>query len=109
MSDSRALLAAKTKQGYYYKAHSHPLPGLNTGGSVCIQLLQEDLDPCDGDAVPRSYDVRVGTSTYQCNRQNIRYTTPQELPLNVDLDSADVSEMPTAQLKTPARQTCFWC
>ena len=66
VSDSRAPLAAKAKQEYYYKAHSRPLPGLNTGGSVCIGLPGEKT--CDGDAGPRSYDVRVGTCMYRRNR-----------------------------------------
>ena len=74
VSDSRALLAAKAKQEYYYNAHSRPLPGLNTGGNVCIRLPGEKTwtpGTCDGDAGPRSYDVRVGTSTYRRNRRDI--------------------------------------
>ena len=59
---------------------------------------------CAGDEGPCSYDVRVGMSTYQRNRRDIRSTTCQEPPLNVDLDSTDASEMPAAQPKTPARQ-----
>ena len=60
-------VAAPRLQEYYYDTHSHPLPGLNTGSSVCIRLPGEKTwtpGTCDRDAGHRSYDVRVGTSTY---------------------------------------------
>ncbi|KAI0209703.1 Short/branched chain specific acyl-CoA dehydrogenase, mitochondrial [Lamellibrachia satsuma] len=70
VSDSRAPLAAKAKQEYYYNAHSHPLPGLNTSGSVCLRLPGKKT--CDGDAGPRSYDVRVGRMFRRTTKRAVR-------------------------------------
>ena len=76
VSDIRALLAAKAKQEYYYNAHSRPLPGLNTGGSVCIQLPGEKTwTPGTCDAGPCSY-IRVGTSTSK-NTRHQEYNIPR--------------------------------
>ncbi|KAI0210277.1 hypothetical protein LSAT2_004980 [Lamellibrachia satsuma] len=43
-------------------------------------------------------------STYRRNHRDIKSTPSQSLPLNVELDSPDASEMPVAPPKTPARQ-----
>ena len=81
LNDNRALLAAKAKQGHYYNANSRPLPDLTTGASVRIRMPGgKTWTPgiCEGDAGPKTYDIRVGPNIYRRNRRHIRCTFSQD-------------------------------
>ena len=53
------------------------------------------MDPgtCEGDAGPKSYDIRVGPNCYRRHRRHIIRTFSQDPQLNEDLGNADESEM----------------
>jgi len=106
VNDSRALLAAKAKQEHYYNAHSRPLPDLTTGASVRIRLPGEKTwtpGTCERNAAPKSYDIRVGPTTYRRNRRHIRrISSPQDPQLNKDLGNDDELERRAKEPDVPA-------
>ena len=93
--ESRAILAKKEWQRYYYDKSAHPLPPLHLGDTVRMLCPGQSTwmpGVCQGQIAPRSYDVRVGDAIYRRNRRDLLLTSehaPLNLPQDLHLEPKD--------------------
>jgi transposase InsO family protein len=92
--DDQAIRARKTKQSEYYNRSSRHLPKVIPNDAVRIKLPGDKVwspGVCESIAGPRSFNVRVGETTYRRNRRHMWKTNeePSEfLENNVDTDAS---------------------
>jgi len=80
-TDSRAIIGVKSRQRYYYNRHKKPLTQITPGERVHMKLPNENkwsARLCTQQVHPRSYNVKVGDTTYRHNCQQLICTGNQE-------------------------------
>ena len=91
------MQAQKQRQQQYYNKHSKDLKPINPGESVRMRLPGQTtwtLGTCTAVVGPRSYEIKIGNTTYRRNRRHLIRSSESGSAENVKWDLEQQTETP---------------
>ena len=111
VEDTEALKTQKIKQQVYYDRHVKTLKPIQPGQTVQMRLPGKDTwstGTCTKVAGPRSYEIKVGNTTYRRNRRQLihidKHPPTEDLTMVPDQQERQISTRSTTETSDPSQQ-----